>query len=351
MGMFEAAARRRRAAELRRRLAELDEWDRRFGLGGTPPGHSLARDTTAWRYHSPDGAPPVSVLDPVPTRRPVRRRRRSWPKLLLVLGLGGVALAYAYPDRASTVWTWAEGTGREVLGMPDPDGQGDAPPVPAPGGRDDLPPDVVWRAGRFAGGWEPPRGERLLPAVQPGPGGDHAFLTTQPGTDDPVGFSPCGPVEVAVNPSGAPEGYDALVRASLERLTDASGLQLELVGETDRTWSDDVRGRGEPVLVAWATSDEVPALAGTSAGFGGPTVVTFPDGLSWNASGQVVLDADDLPTPEAHAAVLDHELAHVLGLGHVEAPGELMNAVNTGQTDLGPGDLAGLARLGAIPCP
>lgn len=49
--------------------------------------------------------------------------------------------------------------------------------------------------------------------------------------------------------------------------------------------------------------------------------------------------------------MLDHELAHVLGLGHVDTPGELMMPVNTGQTHFGPGDLAGLARLGAIPCP
>lgn len=338
---------------MQRRLAELDEWDRHYGLGGAPPGHSLARDTTAWRYHSPDGAPPVSALDPVPARAPVRRRRRSWPALLVVLGLVGVGLAS--PDRATTAWTWAQDAGRDVLGLPERDlaeaspvasRMGDLVPDAVP--RPDL--DLLPRPDLLTGGWEPARGERLLPAVQ-GTGGAYEFLATQPGTDDPVGFSPCGPVEVAVNPAGAPEGHPELVVASLERLSAASGLQLVLVGETDRTWSDDVRSRGEPVLVSWATSEEVPALAGTSAGFGGPTVVTFPDGRSWNASGQVVLDVDDLPTAQAHAAVLDHELAHVLGLGHVDDPGELMNAVNTGQTDLGPGDRAGLARLGAIPCP
>ena len=287
--------------------------------------------TTPWRYHSPDGGPPpVPALAPVPPPAPVRRRRRrrSWPGVLVVLGLVGAGLTY--PDRVSASWSWAQDTGRSVLGLPEPDPTAAGQPDPAAQG----------------GG-----GERLLPVVDPQADGDYAFLATQPGSEEPVGFSPCGPVEVVVNPAGAPDGHPDLVRSSLARISGASGLHLELVGETDRTWSDEVRSRGEPVLVSWATAEEVPELEGPSAGFGGPTVVTFPDGRSWNASGQVVLDTDHLPTPEAHAAVLDHELAHVLGLGHVDAPGELMMPVNTGQTHFGPGDLAGLARLGAIPCP
>ncbi|WP_289019722.1 hypothetical protein [uncultured Ornithinimicrobium sp.] len=377
MGMFEAAARRRRAAQMQRRLAELDEWDRQYGLGGAPPGSPLTGGTGPWRYHSPEGGPPpVPALAPVPLRPPVRRRRRSWPGVLVVLGLVGAGLTY--PDRAVQTWSWAQDTGRSVLGLPEqepepplPDASPVAPDVvvgpqedraasdpvdPAAqgsaGGRfDDLVPDFLPRSDPAGWGWEPPRGERLLPAVAPQTDDAYAFLATQPRSEEPVGFSPCGPVEVAVNPAGAPEGYADLVLASLARISDASGLHLELVGETDRTWSDDPASRGEPVLVGWATDEEVPALEGPSAGFGGPTVVTFPDGRSWNASGQVVLDTDQLSTPEAHAAVLDHELAHVLGLGHVDAPGELMTPVNTGQAHFGPGDLAGLARLGAIPCP
>ena len=75
-------------------------------------------------------------------------------------------------------------------------------------------------------------------------------------------------------------------------------------------------------------------------------------GRSWLASGTVALDAAGLgaDVPAATAAVLDHELAHVMGLGHVGDPTELMAATNTGQTGFGPGDLEGLARLGAIDC-
>lgn len=48
--------------------------------------------------------------------------------------------------------------------------------------------------------------------------------------------------------------------------------------------------------------------------------------------------------------VLDHEIAHVMGLNHVDDPDELMSAVKTGQAGFGRGDLQGLAQLGAIDC-
>ena len=41
-----------------------------------------------------------------------------------------------------------------------------------------------------------------------------------------------------------------------------------------------------------------------------------------------------------------HELAHVLGLGHIKVQGELMEPSGGGVTDLGPGDLEGLSELG-----
>ncbi|HEY0889152.1 MAG TPA: matrixin family metalloprotease [Nocardioides sp.] len=54
--------------------------------------------------------------------------------------------------------------------------------------------------------------------------------------------------------------------------------------------------------------------------------------------------------PAAAQAVVMHELGHVLGLDHVPDPGELMHDENTGRVDFGPGDLEGLARLGATEC-
>jgi predicted Zn-dependent protease len=52
----------------------------------------------------------------------------------------------------------------------------------------------------------------------------------------------------------------------------------------------------------------------------------------------------------AARAILMHELGHVVGLAHVDDPGELMYDDNVGRTSFGPGDLRGLAALGRAPC-
>ena len=52
-------------------------------------------------------------------------------------------------------------------------------------------------------------------------------------------------------------------------------------------------------------------------------------------------------SPGAQGPVVLHELAHVLGLGHFKAEGELMEPSGGGVTDFGPGDLEGLRKLGA----
>lgn len=411
-----AMGRRRRARELARRLAELDEWDARYGLGGAPPGHPLAKDVTPWRYHSPDGSAPINVNSrPVPVRgqhRHRRRRRRVWPAMLTVLGLAGAGVvAVEYPDEARSAAAWALHSGERILGTavdptpalagtgtgqelvvpervgevdpvpvpplpqpPDvappppeaapepavPEAEAPAPPDVAPEpelevepGWDSLPPDrspdLFPPADRWVG-WRPATGERILPAVEPGTVGAYVFLGTQPGTDEPVGFSPCGSIPVVVNPDGAPTGYAELVQGSLDRVSAASGLHLVLVGETDEPWMDGTREAGLPILVTWADAHAIPRL-GESAGLATPSWHSGPDGRWWAASGQVLVDPALLPTPEALSAVLDHEFAHVVGLGHVGDPYELMSPVNTGQLAFGPGDLAGLAALGSIPCP
>lgn len=384
MGMFESAARRRRAAEIERRLAELDEWDRRYGLGGAPPGHHSVHQDTTWRHHSPDGERPLRAFDPTPAvvgHRAPRPRRRTgrWLLALLVVTLG--VGTYLYPERADVAKQWLTAAGRSILGVPASEpglqasagrdiGPGEPRPLPPPDPQADPmePARGETPAGESSGGgiveevvdhvldagvtwgWQPPHGRRVLPPVEATTSGSHAFLQTQPGTDVPVGFSPCGPVEVVINPAGAPWGYTDIVTASLQRLTEASGLDLVLVGETDETWQEEPREMGSPVLVSWSDPETVPGLAGGYAGLGGATYVVGHDGRMWHSGGQVVLDATDLVTYEQHSAVLDHELGHVLGLDHVDDVGELM-APRAVQTSFGPGDLAGLAALGAIACP
>ncbi len=132
------------------------------------------------------------------------------------------------------------------------------------------------------------------------------------------------------------------------------------MGTTDDRTFLDRRGTADgndPVLIGWATPDEVPGLGGDVAGLGGSAAVQrTPNHLSY-VTGMVVLDRDvfaDLSTEaggfDEERAIVMHELGHVVGLGHVDDPGELMYDHNKGRTSFGPGDLEGLAELGAVDC-
>ena len=200
---------------------------------------------------------------------------------------------------------------------------------------------------------------RLDPAVTSDTVGPYAFMATQRGSDSPVGFSPCRPVEYAVNPAGAPDGWREDVRASIGAVARATGLRFEYVGTTDDRDFDDRIGAGgdaEPVLLGWADQEEVSALEGDVAGIGGATMVER-GGLRGYVTGSVVLDtastdrlAYERDGQALHRGLLMHELGHVVGLDPVDDRGELMYAEGVSRPDFGPGDLAGLARLGAVGC-
>jgi hypothetical protein len=187
--------------------------------------------------------------------------------------------------------------------------------------------------------------------------GSYEFTRTQPGTDEPVAYDPCRAIEVVVNPQGAPANYDHLVDTALAHTSGATGLRFERVGLTDRRdlnrTSLDVRR--SPVLVAWATADEVPKLAGDVAGLGGSVAVDPGTGRLRYVTGMVTLDTDtfekfgEAETPLAQA-IIDHEFGHLVGLAHVDDPHELMYDDNVGVTAYGPGDREGLARLGRVDC-
>jgi len=189
----------------------------------------------------------------------------------------------------------------------------------------------------------------------------YVFMAHQPGDpNDPVTYNPCRTIRVVVNPDGAPADYEALVETTLDHVSDASGLTLALVDETDERPSltrpsEDPKQYGAgwtPVLVAWADTTEVPDLEGYTAGLGG-SQAKWIDGRIYWVTGGVTLDRMDFGRMDrdGQQAVLDHEFAHVLGLNHVDDPDELMFAENYGREEFGPGDLAGLKAVGDAPCP
>lgn len=271
-------------------MAELDRLDREYGLG-TMPSHRVA-DRAA--------------------RRRARRGNPVLPGLLISALVLGAVVAVS-PDENMRTLRRLVGVGAERAGS--------------------------------------------LPFLADGDG-SYAFTMTQRGSREPVTYDPCRVIEVAVNPEGAPVGYDELVDTALRRTGEATGLAFQRVGTTDdrdfSTRGSRLGGR-PPVLVAWATADEVPDLAGDVAGLGGSTAVDPGTGRLRYVTGIVVLDRDQFAAFDADElvyaqAIVDHEFGHLVGLDHVDDPGELMNADNLGVTSYGPGDREGLARLGRVDC-
>lgn len=202
----------------------------------------------------------------------------------------------------------------------------------------------------------------LASALDAGP---HTFTATQPDGSGPVAYSPCRPIHYVVRPDHAPPGGDVLIRTAVERVSEATGLRFVEDGPTregptaDRpAYQPDRYGRRwAPVLFTWSNAQETPGLAGDVAGTGGSASVTV-DGLSVYVTGEITLDTEELAplvaTPDGTAVaigVVTHELAHVVGLGHVDDPTQLMYpSTNLTVTSFAAGDRAGLAALGRGAC-
>lgn len=193
--------------------------------------------------------------------------------------------------------------------------------------------------------------------------GPYRFLQTQPHSADPVAWDPCRPIHYRINTSSGPESAVALVREAVARTSTATGLRFQYDGLTDErpAWDTPTAphliGGEPPVLVAWASEDEVHQLAGNVAGIGGAVAFPQRDGRLRYVSGGVSLDADsyaDLSQRPGgrleQRAILLHELGHLVGLAHVQDGRELMNADNVGVLTYAAGDREGLARLGRGAC-
>ncbi len=186
---------------------------------------------------------------------------------------------------------------------------------------------------------------------------------------DPVRWDPCRPVHVVIRPDGEPAGGREAVTAAMAEVGAAAGLVFVVDGETDEAPEEDRSAmdrarygdRWSPVLVAWSDEVAYPPLVG-AVGVAGPAHDDggagrgVDDRKTW-VTGTVVLDAawfddslhDTIGRRRAEA-VLSHELAHLLGLGHSQDPFSLMSPTYQSVFDFSLSDRAGLARLGGGPC-
>jgi hypothetical protein len=194
----------------------------------------------------------------------------------------------------------------------------------------------------------------------------YAFVMTQEGSAQPVAFDPCRPIPVVINDAGAPAGTTPIIEEAIERISAVTGLQFVLEGGTDepadvaqRQFQPERYGdRWAPVLISWSDDSVVEELAGDVIGLGGSVSFarTAKDPQVF-VTGQIVFDTpqvtemlDEKRGRAGLRAVALHELAHVVGLDHVDDESQLMNPSSSDVFDFQAGDLAGLAQLGRGAC-
>jgi len=181
-----------------------------------------------------------------------------------------------------------------------------------------------------------------------------------------VAYDPCRPIHYVVRPDGAPDGTGPLLAEAIARTSAATGLVFIADGDTQETpraqrppYQPGVYGdRWAPVLIAWVSPAENPDLAGDVAGQAGSAAVGLAGGPLVLVTGQVELDARQMADILAQSggeelvrAIIQHELAHLVGLDHVDDRSQLMYPqADPGVADLAAGDRTGLSILGRGPC-
>jgi hypothetical protein len=287
---------------------------------------------------------------PPPPRRRLLRAIRGLAVLLLVPVLVLVAAVLVGPGP----WPWSEVTPAAVEGALDAPA---APSVPAtPTAAPDRPSAGVDEAPYPLG----------FPLWPPAEGGPHEYVSLQGDGVTPVAYDPCRTIHYVMRPDGAPDGGEEVVRSALERLSDVTGLQFINDGTTDEPSTIDrpifqperYGDRWAPVLIAWETEEQNPALAGDTVGQAGSTAVSLGKGPRVFVTGTVSLDAGRMPEilafrdgEETARAIVLHELGHLVGLAHVDDPEQLMYPEARREVpDFAAGDLTGLAALGRGAC-
>ncbi|MEM9039051.1 MAG: hypothetical protein AAGD33_04050 [Actinomycetota bacterium] len=233
----------------------------------------------------------------------------------------------------------------DVVGFLPDDGSTPPPAVPPPAPRTTEPPSPSPAP--------PPTDPSDPPPLPdpPSPGGEYRVNRTSSG--EAIRWDNC-PAQLTyrIDPARtSPELYQELF-AAMEEIERATGFDLVNLGEYTAVYSN-----GSPSLpedadfgITFSDNDVSPTFNGGTIGF----ARTWFSPLSGRISaGTVTIDA----TPARgirRDLVWMHELAHLMGLGHVPngTSGELMQPIyDPSLNGFGPGDLAGLYEVGAAqPC-
>jgi len=205
--------------------------------------------------------------------------------------------------------------------------------------------------------------------VPTGPDGPYAFLgaTYVDGQREPVRWNPCQPIEYQVELDVRPPGADAAIASAVAATSRATGISFHSDGTStagahalfDHLFlADAIDTAYRPVLITVVSGDTFDTFEPSKRA----VAFAHPEeghGLLDHqyVAGVVVVDGSIHYPTEGRwslALVVQHELGHLMGLAHVQAPDELMFSFEEAPHTIpqpisgwGPGDLAGLERLGA----
>jgi len=203
-----------------------------------------------------------------------------------------------------------------------------------------------------------------VPAILPphvpltGPGGPpptQPFKFSEVLNGLPVRWNPCNAIPYLTNLGGYSESFRPVIAEAVQRLQAATGLNFVPVGDTtymptSANGKDFPTANGQLVI---ALGDEVQSDLVPGSVVGRASIIFFGQAI---LRASVVVDmgvsgvGSNPPWSSTGAGpVLLHELAHAVGLDHVNDPTQLMNAFASpnGPTTYNAGDLTGLWQVGA----
>jgi len=191
----------------------------------------------------------------------------------------------------------------------------------------------------------------------------HAFIG-RTADGEPFRWDPCSTIHFQVDLGRVDDHVLDDVKEAVRRISQASGLRFEFDGVVHLSVNDLLSSgdfvtvtRGglhwSPLLIAFRSQTAMRGL-GVRRAYGAAIPVTTRLDADQFVSGAIVINAsaglqDGFGRAPSLGTVLQHELGHAVGLGHILDPFQLMSPVPV-VTDWGRGDLAGLEELGESPC-